>query len=195
MHSTDNINDGYVGSGKRLWYSIHKHGLENHICNILEFYDSREKLVIQEKDLINADLLKDPQCMNLAIGGSGSWAHCNQPGNWKGKSNFDWELGQKAYNQKLNSNPEFKKYCAELSRQKLLKCREIGGKIGRLKALSEESNQKRKNTFQKINHQSGEKNSQFGTCWIFDPLENKAIKVKKDTLHSWIDKGCRLGRK
>lgn len=29
MHSTDNLEDGYVGSGKRLWYSINKHGKEN----------------------------------------------------------------------------------------------------------------------------------------------------------------------
>lgn len=26
MHSTDDLNDGYVGSGKRLWYSINKNG-------------------------------------------------------------------------------------------------------------------------------------------------------------------------
>lgn len=30
MHSTDNLDDGYVGSGKRLWYSINKHGLKKH---------------------------------------------------------------------------------------------------------------------------------------------------------------------
>lgn len=29
MHSTDNLDDGYVGSGKRLWNSIKKHGKEN----------------------------------------------------------------------------------------------------------------------------------------------------------------------
>ena len=31
MHSTDNLNDGYIGSGKRLWHSIRKYGKENFI--------------------------------------------------------------------------------------------------------------------------------------------------------------------
>jgi hypothetical protein len=42
MHSTDNLDDGYLGSGKRLRYSINKHGAENHVREILEFVDSRE---------------------------------------------------------------------------------------------------------------------------------------------------------
>ena len=29
MHSTDNMEDGYIGSGKRLWHSINYHGKEN----------------------------------------------------------------------------------------------------------------------------------------------------------------------
>ena len=38
MHSTDNLEDGYKGSGTRLKYSINKHGLENHCCEKLEFF-------------------------------------------------------------------------------------------------------------------------------------------------------------
>ena len=29
MHSTDDLEDGYIGSGTKLWHSIKKHGLEN----------------------------------------------------------------------------------------------------------------------------------------------------------------------
>lgn len=46
MHSTDNLEDGYLGSEKRLRYSINKHGAENHEREILEFVDSREELNI-----------------------------------------------------------------------------------------------------------------------------------------------------
>ena len=35
MHSTDNIDDNYLGSGKRLWNSINYHGKENHKKEIL----------------------------------------------------------------------------------------------------------------------------------------------------------------
>ena len=44
MHSTDNLDDNYIGSGMRLWHSINKYGRENHICEKLEFFDTREKL-------------------------------------------------------------------------------------------------------------------------------------------------------
>ena len=49
MHSTDNLDDGYVGSGKRLWYSINKYGKEEHILEILEFHETRKILKEREK--------------------------------------------------------------------------------------------------------------------------------------------------
>jgi len=45
MHSTNNIDDGYMGSGKRLRYSIRKYGVDEHSKEILEFFESRELLV------------------------------------------------------------------------------------------------------------------------------------------------------
>lgn len=71
MHSTDNLDDGYVGSGTRLWHSIKKHGRENFSIEILEFLPDRESLKKREAELITEDLLRDPMCMNLALGGAG----------------------------------------------------------------------------------------------------------------------------
>ena len=71
MHSTDNLEDGYVGSGKRLWYSINKHGKENHVCQILEFLPDRDSLREREKEVVNQEMLNEELCMNLAIGGEG----------------------------------------------------------------------------------------------------------------------------
>ncbi len=44
MHSTNDLNDGYQGSGKRLRYSINKHGRKAHTTEILEFLPDRESL-------------------------------------------------------------------------------------------------------------------------------------------------------
>lgn len=46
---------------------------------------------------------------------------------------------------------------------------------------------------EEINHQQGEKNSQYGTCWIHNNQENK--KIKKDELQQWINIGWIKGRK
>lgn len=71
IHSTDDLNDGYLGSGKRLRNSIRKHGKKVHIREILEFSKDRNSLVLKEEAIVNAELLKDPLCMNLSIGGRG----------------------------------------------------------------------------------------------------------------------------
>ncbi len=71
MHSTNDLEDGYVGSGKRLWHSIKKHGKEQHRCEILEHHPDRETLALREEEILTPELKADPMCMNIAKGGIG----------------------------------------------------------------------------------------------------------------------------
>ena len=70
MHSTDDMEDGYLGSGKRLWYSIKKHGKENHVRDILEMLPDRESLRKKEQEIVNEKLVANVECMNLDLGGN-----------------------------------------------------------------------------------------------------------------------------
>lgn len=79
MHSTDNLEDGYFGSGKIITASIKKHGKEKHTKEILEFLPSREALKLREKELVTEELLDDKLCMNLKLGGEGGFEHLNTP--------------------------------------------------------------------------------------------------------------------
>lgn len=72
MHSTDDLGDGYFGSGKIITASIKKHGKDKHIKEILEHLPTREALKLREKELINEELLSDKLCMNLKLGGDGN---------------------------------------------------------------------------------------------------------------------------
>jgi hypothetical protein len=80
MHSTDDLDDGYFGSGQRLWKSINKHGKEKHSKEILEFLPSRKELKDRERELVNEELLGDKCCMNLKLGGDGGWDHIDTRG-------------------------------------------------------------------------------------------------------------------
>lgn len=70
IHSTDKIEDGYLGSGRRLHLSVKKYGKENHIREILEFFKSREELCKKEVEVVTSSLLRDELCMNLIVGGN-----------------------------------------------------------------------------------------------------------------------------
>ena len=72
MHSTDNLDDGYLGSGQRLWHAIKKYGKENFKRETLEFLPDRSSLKTREKQIVNEELINDPLCMNISLGGTGT---------------------------------------------------------------------------------------------------------------------------
>lgn len=71
MHSTNNIDDGYLGSGLLIKNSIIKYGKEKHQREILLFTEDRKKLSALEKAIVNNQLLCNSKCMNLKGGGVG----------------------------------------------------------------------------------------------------------------------------
>lgn len=72
MHSTNDLGDGYFGSGKILVRSLRKHGAFSHVREILATAHTREELRDIERLLITEDMLNDPNCMNLVPGGGGN---------------------------------------------------------------------------------------------------------------------------
>ena len=188
MHSTDNLDDGYFGSGKRLGYSIKKYGRENHELEILEHYFSREDLSAREKELVNQELLFDERCLNLSLGGDGGGSIWS-----KEHAEVFHSAGGKACHEKYGNGSELYKRRVE-NRNKTYY--ENGGKspaeiywAGR--KMSNEH--KRKIGEKNSNSQAGSKNSQFGTCWIHNGVGVK--KIKKEELQFWLDKGWCKGRK
>jgi hypothetical protein len=72
VHSTLDIDDGYMGSGTLMRRAIRKYGAGNFRREILFIYESREEAFIKEAELVNVDTLKDPNCYNLVLGGKGA---------------------------------------------------------------------------------------------------------------------------
>ena len=69
IHSTNNLKDDYLGSGKRLRHSIRKYGKENFKREILYYFDNREELAKAEENIITEDMLRGKMCMNIVPGG------------------------------------------------------------------------------------------------------------------------------
>jgi len=70
-HQTDDLNDGYIGSGKYLKRAIKKYGTEHFSTEILFQVNSKEEMFALEKSIVSESLVNDPNSYNLKVGGSG----------------------------------------------------------------------------------------------------------------------------
>ncbi|WCZ66228.1 recombination-related endonuclease [Yersinia phage MHG19] len=71
VHSTNNVEDGYLGSGDLISAAVIKYGKENFSREVIEYFDSRESAMIGERELITYSVAKDPNTYNLRVGGFG----------------------------------------------------------------------------------------------------------------------------
>ena len=177
MHSTDDLDDGYFGSGKLITRSIKKHGREKHTKEILEYLPTRVALKSRETELVNEDIIGDVLCMNLRLGGAGWESHeakaAAVKGNTSGNRNRE-EASRKAVNTKrVRNSGNF-----------------FGGKFGAFAGKKHSVESKAKMS---AADRTGEKNSQFGTCWI--SKDGTAIKIKKNNLLEYLQQGYLRGRK
>ena len=69
VHSTEDLDDGYFGSGAQLKNNIKEFGKNNFTKTILEFFPNRSTLMKEEKRIVNNEMLKDPKCLNVILGG------------------------------------------------------------------------------------------------------------------------------
>jgi hypothetical protein len=191
MHSTDNLDDGYLGSGKRLRYSINKHGAENHVREILEFVDSREELKKREKEIVDLNEIAKDNCMNLMVGGKGGFISEEQQRRRSLAAN-------KALNDRFKKDLEFYEKWKKNMSSGVQKAMDEG----RMKTWGDNCNwsgkkhseeTKIKMSKSKIGTGLGENNSQFGTCWITKNGINK--KIKKEELNAYLQQGWIKGRK
>lgn len=187
MHSTSNLDDGYIGSGQRLWKSIKKHGKENHSIEILEWLPDRSSLKAREKELVNESLLSDPMCMNLALGGGGGVTYTDKQ--IRSKAGLK---SMQLLNERKLTDVDFRNRCASSSKQNYLKA---SAKSSRFSGKIHSPETKLKMSDSMKGKGAGSKNSQYGTCWITNTLTKQTIKIKKDQLQSYLDDSWKVGRK
>ena len=173
MHSTDNLEDGYIGSGTRLWHSIKKHGRENFTIEILEFCDDRESLKKREAELITEDMLNDPLCMNLTLGGNGGFYHLSN------------EFMKPIRVNNINKNrTRFFESCDTSDwreiQSKKMKLRHSEGKCRYDTFKGRKHSDESKSKIGKANSksQAGERNSQFGKRWM--NKDGEIIRVSEE---------------
>lgn len=116
IHSTNNIDDGYMGSGVRLHQAYRKYGIENFKKEILGFYKTRKSLLEAEAKVVTMFEVNSDKCYNIALGGKGQFCFpskeertlINKKAWQTRKQNENWKEAFIGYN-----NPEFIGKCKE----------------------------------------------------------------------------------
>lgn len=194
MHSTDDLNDGYKGSGKYLRNSLNKYGEENHVVEILEHLPDRKSLILREEEIVTKEIIDDKMCMNIRVGGTGGFEHVpieiQNVGRSKGGLATKELWSNNEFVLKMNSIFRSDKFRSTIS--KAVKQKYENGYENPFTGKSHSKTSIQKMSEAKKDTCLGSSNSQFGTCWV---CLDKPIKIKKAELDSYLKHGYRRGRK
>lgn len=188
-HKTNNIDDGYMGSGIIICRAIKKYGIENFKKEILFCFDNEDAMNQKEKEIVNEDFLKREDVYNLSEGGKGG--DCKQALLVLKDLMKDEEFHSK-WLEKHNiavQKPENREKISE--GLKLHYKTHNGPWLGR--THSEETKRKISET-QKSRDISGESNPNYGNCWIIHPETEERKLIPKNELTKYEELGYLKGR-
>lgn len=192
-HQTQNLEDGYLGSGKLLRQAIDKYGVENFRKEILFVFDNEADMNDKEAELVTEEFVLQESNYNLCVGGRGGWSYVNREG--LNLSDSSKEKMSKAAIERVKRERKSGEFLKRVERLKSIS-KSGSAKVERMIAdgqLVRPSFKGRKHTEAtkaKMSKSSkgkstGEKNSQYGTKWITNGSENKKLQKADDIPDGW----------
>ena len=198
-HKTNDVNDGYIGSGIIFWRAVEKYGKENFKREVHTVFDNKKEMFDLEHELV-AKEKSNPLCYNIKEGGCGGFDFINENGLSGHRKGSEKAIQRKA--EILKEDPEyFKKKQRDALKAnspwaKKLKEQGKTSKIGKRAFKGRKHTQEIKDKIGRkaiARNTVGARNSQYETYWINNEMEAK--KIKKTELQSYLDNGWIKGRK
>ena len=187
MHQTEDLNDGYMGSGKYLKRAIEKYGPDyfrkEYMCN----FDNEDDMKAKEAELVNEEFVNRSDTYNICEGGKGGFGYINANG--LGISDNQKSAAKKHMGVDWNKKRKHKWDNDEEFRQSLSKKLSQSAK-GNQNWLGKKHTEETKKRMRKSKN-VGDRNSQFGSMWITNGTENKKIK-SLDTIPDGWYKGRKM---
>lgn len=117
-HSTNNLDDGYMGSGVTLKGSQKRYGIENFSKRIVNFFDTEdEAYAYEERYIARVDAVKNDRFYNVINGGIGFGSGENHP--YYGKTLSEETRQKMSEARKGKNNPNFGKPMSEEQKRKI----------------------------------------------------------------------------
>ena len=206
-HITQNIDDGYMGSGKLIKLAIEKYGIEYFKKEILYDFKNQDDMYDKERELVNEIFLEREDTYNLQLGGqSGGWFYVNQnfvlTDEIREKRRKAGRKGNEVLREKLKNDEDFRGDYGEFISNKLKEYYKHNTNPFKGKEHSEETKKKIGEASSK--RQMGSKNSNYGKRWIYNLNTGETKQVSKDQVddiirsnQDWVTGkgGCRTKKK
>ena len=170
-HQTNDLDDGYLGSGKYLKRAIKKYGKSKFKRDVLHIFDNAEEMFKSETLIVNESVVKDPLSYNLKIGGSGG--NPGIVGAFKGRKHSD-ETKRKQRVAMRSITLEHTEQMKDPVYQKEF-CEKIRNGI-------------------KEKYPNGRTKTHLGKCWIYHQVSKINKMIQKTELEEYILNGWIKGR-
>ena len=154
-HQTVDLNDSYMGSGKLIRLAIRKHGKENFVKEVLYVFDTENEMNAKEAELVDVG----EHTYNMCSGGKGGWSYVNDGDTSKeykmrgGRRAVEKGAGWHSLESRKKAGDFWKKNLQPKEMREKNRIAHLGMKMP-------------------DGHQQGEKNSQSGTFWITNGIDN-----------------------
>lgn len=110
-HSTNNVDDGYMGSGIWIKNAIRKYGRDNFVKEILDEANSSAELWELEKKYVNENVVNDKNSYNMCVGGK-HYLQGLSTDELKQHQSMAGKIGAKSFRQKLKDTGKVKDWHA-----------------------------------------------------------------------------------
>lgn len=185
VHKTDNIDDGYMGSGLLIRRAIEKYGIENFEKNIIQYFNSAEEMFEAESQIVNEEFVADDSTYNLKEGGHGGWDYITKNHIYPNRDiggRIGGRIAGQIHAERMRNDIEYRKQVFDRT---LRSVKPFKGQhhTPETKARIGAANSK---------NQLGSKNSNYGKMWIYNTYLKQSKCIPKGDP---IPEGWKRGRK
>ena len=191
VHKTNNLDDGYLGSGILLRKALLKYGSDAFTREILKHCSSEEEMYATEANIVTEQIVKDDNFYNVSLGGEWHGSERQQANNQRSQ----------AVQAQLRKNPQWVKRRADRISEGSKRAYQNGSRVSKIQPhipgeFHHTDETKKLLSDSKKGTKLQAENSQYKSRWMrHDDLKvNRKVRANED-VQQYLDNGWVFGRK